>query len=66
MSLAEELLADLEEDDEIEEEEEEYVDIDEQLQAVADDKSVNSLTKLNQSKVVSTYMYMYTWYQSGW
>lgn len=60
MSLAEELLADLDDDDdevnEVEEEEDDLVDVNNQLQLSSDvdDRSVHALTKLNESQLVSS------------
>ena len=70
MSLAEELLADLDDDcDEYNEleEEDELVDVNSQAQLGSDidDRSVHALTKLNQSQLVSFIclycVYFYQW-----
>lgn len=62
MSLAEELLADLDDYDGADdiEVEEDIVDINDQLELAAklDDRSVHALTTLNQSQLVSYYINM--------
>ena len=58
MSLAEELLADLDdmgENDDVEEEEEDIVDINDQLKLASEDRSIHAITRLSNSQEVLLY-----------